>query len=539
MMTNGKYSLFFKFIKPYRKKMIYISFLQILIILSTIAVPYLLAEIIHQLEIKQIDMKYLMGKFLLIIGVYLVWNLSAVFVDILFEYINKSIQNDIRIHCYKKILNTPMSKLQDKSEGEIISKVIRDTERIETTFSKIFRLLSAIVHSIFLVAIMMKVSVILASAVLTMYILVVVIQRKMSNPLKNLYKNYKHSEEMLLRELKNQLTGFFTLKIFSLEEKVIKTLNKRNDTNLKNHLLINKRVSIIKNINFMFSSMFRIATIIIGSGLYLINMVNIGQIFAIYTYSIHLSNLLRIIIEIDIVMRDISSSFNRITEFLEEFESEDHEKVGKIKKIKRIDFKNVDFKYDDKYVISNLSFSANKNDVIGIKGPNGSGKTTLTYLICGFYRTNGIHINGKDSNIYSEKTIMKRVSYVVQNVHLYPTSIMENLKLFHNVPDEKVIEVSKKIGLHEKILGFTDGYDTVVNEKNLNLSGGEKQLISLARALIKESDVLILDEMNSALDVDTEQNLVLKIKEFFDDKIIFIISHRENIFELCDNLIEL
>lgn len=104
---------------------------------------------------------------------------------------------------------------------------------------------------------------------------------------------------------------------------------------------------------------------------------------------------------------------------------------------------------------------------------------------------------------------------------------------------EKVYEVCQSIGLHEKIMKLPDGYRTMVDEKNMNLSGGEKQLMAVARALLKEADILILDEINSALDPETENELLKNIQMYFKNKIVFIISHREKIFNMCDQIIHL
>ena len=118
-------------------------------------------------------------------------------------------------------------------------------------------------------------------------------------------------------------------------------------------------------------------------------------------------------------------------------------------------------------------------------------------------------------------------------------TVLDNLTCFKNMDIEKVYEVCQSIGLHEKIMKLPDGYMTMVDEKNMNLSGGEKQLIAVARALLKEADILILDEINSALDPETENELLKNIQTYFKNKIVFIISHREKIFNMCDQIIHL
>jgi ABC-type multidrug transport system fused ATPase/permease subunit len=267
--------------------------------------------------------------------------------------------------------------------------------------------------------------------------------------------------------------------------------------------------------------------------------VNIGQIFTLNTYAIQMTYELRTIIEIDIILRDIKTSFTRIIAFLNEFKMADDGKGTVIDRIERITFKDVSFEYEGKKLFNNLNFDFKKGTVVGIKGQNGSGKTTLTYLICGFYKPKGIFVNGVSNQFISESEMMRHTSYVLQNVHLFPATVLDNLTCFKKMDIEKVYEVCQSIGLHEKIMRLPDGYMTMVNEKNMNLSGGEKQLIAVARALLKEADILILDEINSALDPETENELLKNIQTYFKNKIVFIISHREKIFNMCDQIIHL
>jgi ABC-type multidrug transport system fused ATPase/permease subunit len=536
---DSELGLFLKFLKPYKGKIYLILLSQLVIIGCSISVPYILGQIIHDLEIRHISVQSLILSLILLAAIYFIWDALQIFVDINFERVNKGVENDIRAFCYSNILNSPMAKFHKKSEGEIITRVIKDTEKIEKTFSSVFQLFDAITNTIAIIVMMIVVSRLLAIIIIALYVVIIFIHRIMAKPLKELYTKYKHSEEMLLIDLRNQLTGFLTTKIFSLEEKSIELLKKRNDENLKRHVNIGTRVSIVKNVNFFSSSIFRVLTVVIGGILYLYKLANIGQIFTLNTYAIQMTYELRTIIEIDIILRDIKTSFTRIIAFLNEFKMADDGKGTVIDRIERITFKDVSFEYEGKKLFNNLNFDFKKGTVVGIKGQNGSGKTTLTYLICGFYKPKGIFVNGISNQFISENEMMRHTSYVLQNVHLFPATVLDNLTCFKNMDIEKVYEVCKSIGLHEKIMRLPDGYMTMVNEKNMNLSGGEKQLIAVARALLKEADILILDEINSALDPETENELLKNIQTYFKNKIVFIISHREKIFNMCDQIINL
>jgi ABC-type multidrug transport system fused ATPase/permease subunit len=444
----------------------------------------------------------------------------------------------IRCFCYEKILNANIVMIQGRSEGEIITKVIRDTEKLEKAFSNLFALGMSIARTIALITMLIITNAVLASVIVFLFCIIVLIQKISSKSLKQYYITYKNSEEKLLSDFKNQIAGFFTIKVFSLEDKSLSILKERNEKNLKNHIGTSRKVSIVKNMNFFISSIFTISTVFLGGLLYIGKRINIGQIFSMYTYSIQLASELRNIIEVDIILKDITSSFKRIIDFSREFDN-NNENTDKIEDIDKVEFRNVNFMHGEKVIFSDLNFKASKNQIVGLRGQNGSGKTTLTYLICGFYKPEGVLINDIPIQSFSEKEILKNVSYVLQNTFLFPTSIMDNLTCFGEIDKEKVYEVCKRLGIHEKIMTFSEGYNTIVNEKNLNLSGGEKQLIALARAILKESDILILDEMNSAMDESVEDKIYENIKEFFRNKIVFIISHRQKLFDMCDYIIDL
>lgn len=530
-----------KIISKYILIIIYILFLEIVSIFCSIIIPYILGDVIHKMEIKQIELTYIINRFFIVILLYALWDISSAFTDYKFQYVNKKIQNDVRKKCFSTIFNSNLRTIINKSEGEIISKVINDTENLEKSFSSFFNLVISLIQSIALLIIMLRVSSLLSYFIIALFISILAIQKLSSSPLKKLNLKYRESEEKLLIDFKNLLVNIFVVKLFSLEGTAIDFLENRNYVNLKNHVQVNKKISIIKYLNFFISSIFRVSSVFIGGILYYFNKISIGSIFSMYSYSIQLTTQLRTIIETDIILKNISSSYFRIENFLKQFENSENliNCDVKIEDIKKIEFKEVSFKYEDKCIIENLSFIANRNQVIGIIGENGAGKTTLAYLICGVYRVQGIFYNDIPANKVNEKALLDQLTYVFQDIKLFPATIIENITCFNKGSIEEAYAISKKIGLHEKIMRLPDGYNTLVNEKNLNLSGGEKQLISIARALLKKSNIMILDEMNSSLDLQTENVLIENIQEFFKDRVVFIISHRKKILDICDYIIEL
>ena len=192
-------------------------------------------------------------------------------------------------------------------------------------------------------------------------------------------------------------------------------------------------------------------------------------------------------------------------------------------------FDNVDFSYADRKILDHVSFTIPAGTTTAIVGPSGSGKTTMCNLIARFWDVDAgrITVGGKDVRDFKLDSLMKNISMVFQNVYLFADSIENNIKF--GCPDathEQVIEAAKKACCHEFISALPDGYDTLIGESGGTLSGGEKQRISIARAILKNAPIIILDEATSSVDPENEEELQRAIAELTHDKTIIMIAHR-------------
>lgn len=211
-----------------------------------------------------------------------------------------------------------------------------------------------------------------------------------------------------------------------------------------------------------------------------------------------------------------------------------------------IEFKNVSFKYpsSENYVIKNLSFKINKGEKIAIVGENGAGKSTIVKLISGLYFPDEgeILINGIPSNKFNKDEYFKMFSTVFQDFEIYGVSVLENIVGLENSQEniEKAKKCIEKVGLKEKIESLNKGYDTILNkiidENGVDLSGGEKQKLAIARALYKDSNVVILDEPTSALDALAEASIYQDFDELVKSKTSIYISHRLSSTKFCDHI---
>ena len=205
-----------------------------------------------------------------------------------------------------------------------------------------------------------------------------------------------------------------------------------------------------------------------------------------------------------------------------------------------IELENVSFAYDNRTIINGISLRIPEKTTTAIVGPSGGGKTTLTNLIARFWdvKDGKVTLGGKDVREYSFDSLMKNFSFVFQRVYLFEDTVANNIRF--GEPDasmEKVIEAAKKARCHDFIMNLPDGYDTVIGEGGASLSGGEKQRISIARAIMKDSPIVILDEATANVDPENEAELTRAIEELTKEKTIIMIAHRLKTVEHADQII--
>lgn len=205
-----------------------------------------------------------------------------------------------------------------------------------------------------------------------------------------------------------------------------------------------------------------------------------------------------------------------------------------------IEFKDVSFGYDDRMVLHDLNFTIPQNATTAIVGPSGGGKTTLCNLIARFYDVNSgtITLGGTDIRIFTCDSLLRNISMVFQNVYLFRDTIKNNIKFGSpDAADEQIIAAAKAARCHDFIMALPDGYDTVIGEGGLSLSGGEKQRISIARAMLKDAPIVILDEATASIDPENEHLIQEAISALTHGKTIITIAHRLATIENADQIL--
>ena len=205
-----------------------------------------------------------------------------------------------------------------------------------------------------------------------------------------------------------------------------------------------------------------------------------------------------------------------------------------------IDVENVEFSYDKRKIIDGVSVHIPQKTTTAIVGPSGGGKTTLCHLIARFWDVDRgcVRLGGMNVKDYSMDSLMKNFSFVFQSVYLFQDTIANNIRFGQpDAPMEKVIEAAKKACCHDFIMALPDGYETIIGEGGANLSGGEKQRISIARAIMKDAPIVILDEATANVDPESEQELTNAIEALTKEKTIIMIAHRLKTVRHADNIL--
>lgn len=287
--------------------------------------------------------------------------------------------------------------------------------------------------------------------------------------------------------------------------------------------------------------------IISVAGGYLILKGHSITVGVVFSFLLYMRNFTRPINEIMNLFNTIQSALagaERVFEVIDEDKEQDKESAKNIDNIEgHVELKNVTFSYEEgKEILKNVSIEAKNGEVIAIVGPTGAGKTTIINLLTKFYDIDSgdILIDGKNINEITRESLRKTVSMVLQDTYLFSESVSDNIRYGRlDASDEDVIKAAKMADAHHFIKQLPEGYNTVLSDNGGNLSQGQRQLLAIARAILSNASILILDEATSSIDTRTEvliQNAMLKLME---GKTTFVIAHRLSTIRNADKILAL
>ena len=478
--------------------------------------------------------------------------LASIFLIILLfvtEYIDgyvmssyiKNTVNYLRCDIFTKILNKDMKDFSLDNSGKYISILYNDIKIIEDSLlNNIFLVISSFISFIISLLFLFSISPSIVIFIVIFGILGFVIPNALSKKLIVEKNNYSHNLEEITSVTKDLFSGFEVIKGFNIGSKINTIFKNSSNTVESTKKKCSILESIIKGFSLSFSVTVYLGVLILGGYLMYKGEISVGTAIIIIQLSTHIVGPVKTSISLINQIKSVSLIADKIDEILYD-SCEDIEEISLPKFENSIEIKNLDFSYtNDRKALNNINLTFEKNKKYAIVGESGCGKSTLIKLLMRYYKDyNGdILIDNKDIHKIFSNDLYKNMSMIQQNVFMFDDSIKENIKLFANYSDEEVLSICDRSGLSNLISRLPNGINSLVGENGNKLSGGEKQRIAIARSLINNTKILILDESTSALDNETAYNLESSLLSI-NDLTLIVVTHKliKNILLNYDEII--
>ena len=488
------------------------------------------------------DIRLIVGLGVVYFGVSILRAIVTFFEDLNDAELNKSIEADYREKIYIKLQNTKQSELDRIRVGEILENIINDTKEFARWYGVgICRsYLAGVVRLVGTLAVLMYLNVPIVMITFAIYLLGFAVTH-IFNKKSISYTSLKRKiNAKILNWSNEQVQGYSTIKALEIEQERLAEIKRLlvDYEDIVNKLEKNIRVYTCLY-NFIVSFV-GVTNILIGAISVESGIISYGAMIVLARYISSPETYARWVIE-GFQIRNVGRlSYNRICDILN-MEEEDVNIGEKIDCINTVEFENVSFSYDNKKkVLDDISFSVNKNESVALIGRTGSGKTSLVNLLCRFYDLNDgvIRINGADYRNYSIQSLRNKIGYIMQKVVIFDGTIFDNINYANkDVSENEIMDICKRLGLHDKIMTFENGYETRISADTDIFSSGEKQLLNFARVMVEDPDIIILDEATASLSYRSEMLVRKAIDEITQGKISFIIAHRLSTIKKCDKIL--
>lgn len=535
-----------KFLRPYIKETIIGSGAKLFEAILELLLPIFMGKIID-IGIVNNDIPYV-GKMaaimFLIISVGLA---SASLCQYYASYTCQNVGNDIRKELLRKISLFSYSDIDRFGNSTLINRMTNDVNQVVLAVAMLIRLVSrapflcigAIIMSIYISPQMSLIFLIL----IPIFILVIALLMRKTIPL---YKNAQEKMDRLGRVLRENLSGVRVIRAFARHKKESERIKDVTEDVANSYIKVTNLSALMNPITSLIMNIGIIVLLYVGGINVNIGNLTQGDIVVLINYITQVLLALIVVANLLVTFTKASASSVRINEVLECVPSI-LDKEGTILEDSINDedivvFNNVTFKYNSEEVLSNLSFSIKKGQVFGIVGTTGSGKSTVANLIARFYdATEGkILFKGNDVKSISQSYLHENIGIVPQKSVLFTGTISENIRWGkENASDEEVIEALKAAQAYDFVTKMKDNINSVIYEGGKNFSGGQKQRLTIARALVKKPTLIILDDSLSALDYETDKKLRKSLSENLSETTTIIISQRISSIISADKILVL
>ena len=482
------------------------------------------------------------GKIILFaLGLYGVSALFSMIQSYIMAGVAQKVTYKIRNELTEKINKLPMKYFDKRTNGEVLSIITNDVDTLSTGLNQS---ITQIITSIFTIIgiLVMMISISWEMTIVSLLILPIsgVILKKVIGKSQKYFVKQQEYLGHVNGQVEEVYGGHNIVKVFGREEQAIKEFEKENEELYKSGWrsqflsgLMHPLMNFVGNVGY-------VAVAILGGYFAVKGRITVGNIQSFIQYNKQFTQPIGQVAQISSTIQSMIAAAERIFEFLEEPEEvEDVKNPVSTEGLKgNIEFKNVHFGYDpEKTIINDFNAKVKDGQKIAIVGPTGAGKTTMVKLLMRFYDVNSgeILLDGHNIKEFKRGELRKMFGMVLQDTWLFGGTIKENIKYSKpEATDSDVIKAAKAAHIHHYIKTLSKGYDAKINEESTNISAGQKQLLTIARVILADPKILILDEATSSIDTRTEQQIQAAMDNLMEGRTSFIIAHRLSTIKNAD-----
>ena len=480
-----------------------------------------------------------------IFGATILKVITSYYSEVTSNFVTENIKREIKIDIFSHLEKLPINYFKKNKLGDTLSKLTNDTTSLGRIGFIIFDMFKEFLTVIILTAILFKVDYILALISLILLPLIIRVVRKYTKKIRKYGRERQDTTGKVTAFTQETLSGIFVIKAFNNTDFVIdkyKDLTKEEFEQAYKTTKIKAKVSPINEVITTF--MVLLVVLYGGYQILVTKKITSGDLISFVTALGLMHQPLKRLISKNNDLQDSLPSADRVVEIFDEKIETDvfGEAVKFDEKIQNIKFENVNYKYDDsnEYVLKNVNLDVKAGEIVAFVGKSGSGKTTLVNLLARFFNTDEgtVKVNGVNIKNIPLKIYRNKFAIVPQETFLFGGTIKENISFGKEVTDEEIITAAKMANAYNFIQeDLPNKFETEVGERGALLSGGQKQRIAIARALIKNPEIMILDEATSALDSESEKLVQDALDSLMEGRTTFVIAHRLSTIVRADKIV--